>query len=113
MLMKMIQSSLEIAFIPIRKVVIMFHLMLRNRFDSGLPITVKEVDDLKNNIILASMLQAETVGTPRILIEDPNPVEAFYVIARSSVETAQYQRLQPGAVHRSRLAQGSPDGVQP
>lgn len=78
MLMLMVQTSLEVAFIPIRKVVVMFYLILQSKFGGEKHITEAEVEDLKNNIIFESMLQAETSGTPRLLIKKPNPVEAFY-----------------------------------
>lgn len=57
-IMKLIQASLEINFIPIRKVVILFHMILKNKFGNSKPLTITDVKDLKDNIIVMSMLQA-------------------------------------------------------
>lgn len=57
-MMKLIQASLEVTFIPIRKTVIIFYLILDCKFgQEGPDITENNLDELKDNIVNEQMLQ--------------------------------------------------------
>lgn len=58
LLMKLIQTSLEVNFVPIRKVVVLFYLTLNNKFSDSNAVTIQSVEGLKDNIVMESMLQA-------------------------------------------------------